>query len=86
MGHLTRFGGNVAAVGASAFRRRDCKFYSPLEMERIVNVSHHGTCAARCNGMREHYPRSSMAFLLTLAAVLIAAKLIFTSLFTRFAW
>jgi len=27
-----------------------------------------------------------MALLLTLAAVLIAAKLIFTSLFTRFAW
>jgi len=52
----------------------------------LYHVRHDGTSDARCNSMREHYPRSSMALLLTLAAVLIAAKLIFTSLFTRFAW
>jgi hypothetical protein len=70
----------------SPFRYWCCNFFLISEMWRIPRLSQDGTSAARCNGMREHYPRSSMAFLLTLAAVLVAAKLIFTSLFTRFAW
>lgn len=36
--------------------------------------------------MREHYPKSGWTFLFTLIAVLLAAKFIFTSLFTRFAY
>jgi hypothetical protein len=36
--------------------------------------------------MREHHPSSGWAFLFTLIAMLLAAKFIFTTLFTRFAY
>jgi hypothetical protein len=36
--------------------------------------------------MREHYPRSGWTFLLTLIAVLVTAKFVFITLFTRFAY
>ena len=45
-----------------------------------------GTSGALCNGMREHYPRTGFGFVLTLIALVLAAKFIFTTIFTRFAY
>ena len=45
-----------------------------------------GTGGAFCNSMREHHPRTGFGFILTLVAVLLAAKFIFTTIFTRFAY
>ena len=41
---------------------------------------------AFCNGMRERTPNSTLTFVLTLIAVLVAAKYILTTLFLRFTY
>ena len=56
------------------------------EMNGMRALGQTGTTHAKCNGMRERTPSSGLAFLITLIAVLVAAKFIFTTLFTRFAY
>lgn len=41
---------------------------------------------AICNSVRERTPNSTLTFLVTLIAIVLAAKYIFTTLFIRFAY